>query len=608
LGVLSKDGFCRPFDNDASGYTRAESVCVIFLQKSPDAKRVYANLVYSKTNNDGFKKTAITFPSGAMQIQLLRVFYEDLKMDPSKVDFVEAHCTGTKVGDPEESRTLDEIFCKGRNGKPLPVGSVKSNMGHAEATSGICSIAKVILAFHNQLIPPNIHYNEPREGIEALEQGRLQVVTKPQRLEGPLVCVNSFGFGGANAHALFKGSEKAKVNRGIPTDNLQRLVTWSGRTNEAVTIVLESVTKQPLDAEYVGLLQNSQIVSDSANTYRGYGIFTQDGNVDNAKNLLQHIQHFDGAKRPIVWVYSGMGSQWTEMGADLMKIPIVATSIEKSHLVLAARGLNLKEILTSTDPKMLDNILHSFVGIAAVQIALTDVLKALGLEPDHIIGHSVGELGCAYADGCLTAEEMILSAYSRGMASLETKMIVGSMAAVGVGYKKLCTMLPEGVEIACHNSADSSTISGPAAKVADFVGKLKSQNFFAKEVACSNIAYHSGYIAAMGPKLLSRLSEVMKTSKLRSAKWISSSVSKENWESSEAKCSSAKYHTNNLLSPVLFEEASNLLPKDALTIEIAPHGLLQAILKSSLPEAINIPLTKRGSKENSNFLLSAIGK
>jgi fatty acid synthase, animal type len=146
LGVLSKDGFCRPFDKNADGYIRAESVCCLFLQKNADAKRVYANVVYSKTDNDGYKKESITYPSGAMQIKLLREFYDDLKTDASTIDYVEAHSTGTKVGDPEESRTLDEIFCKGRNGKPLPVGSVKSNMGHAEATSGACSIAKVILA------------------------------------------------------------------------------------------------------------------------------------------------------------------------------------------------------------------------------------------------------------------------------------------------------------------------------------------------------------------------------------------------------------------------------------------------------------------------------
>lgn len=263
--------------------------------------------------------------------------------------------------------------------------------------------------------------------------------------------------------------------------------------------------------------------------------------------------------------------------------------------------------MTSTDISTFDNILHSFVGIAACQIALTDILKTLELEPDFIIGHSVGELGCAYADGCFTAEEMILSAYSRGMASLETKVVYGSMAAVGLGYRKLRPMVPDGIEIACHNSADSCTISGPAENVANFVAELKSKNIFAKEVQCSNIPYHSKYIAEMGPNLLKRLTEVIKNPKKRSSRWLSSSVPKVKWENNETQYSSAQYHTNNLLSSVLFEETSVLLPRNALTIEVAPHSLLQAILRKSMPEAVHVGLTQRGNKSNSTFFLSALG-
>lgn len=608
MGVLSKDGYCRSFDKDASGYARAEAVCVLFLQKSADAKRIYGNVVYSKTNNDGFKKEGLTYPSSQMQTKLLREFYSDLKFDASKVAYVEAHATATRAGDPEECKTLEEIFCKGRGRKPLPIGSIKSNMGHSEASSGVCSIIKVLLTFENDLIPPNLHYKEPREGVEALADGRLKVVTEPTKLDGTLIAINSFGFGGGNAHALFEAHHKKKINHGIPKDKLPRLVAWSGRTEEAVSTILDSITKRPLDAEYVGLLHNCQIVTSSANTYRGFGIFTQEGSTDNASCKSKNIQHFDGAHRPIVWVFSGMGSQWSGMGTDLMKIPIFAESIEKSHRILATKGLDLKNIITSPDPKMFDNILHSFIGIAAIQIALTDILKALGIKPDHIIGHSVGELGCAYADECLTAEEMILSAYSRGMVSNETKVVFGSMAAIGLGYQQLKSMVPPGVEIACHNSDVSSTISGPADKISAFVAELKSKNVFAKEVPTSNIPYHSSYIAEMGPKLLARLNKVIAEPKKRSSKWICSSVPSTDWNRPDTQYSSAQYHTTNLLSPVLFEEASSLLPKDAITIEIAPHGLLQAVLKGSLSDAINIALTKRAKDDNANFLLNSIGK
>lgn len=543
-----------------------------------------------------------------MQAKLLKEFYDDLKLDPREINYVEAHCAGTNVGDPEECSTLDTIFCEANRKRPLPVGSVKSNMGHAEAASGVCSVAKVLVAFESNKIPPNLHYTAANPNIPALREGRLEVVTDAMEVPGSYIAVNAFGFGGSNVHALFKRNDKMKVNHGIPTDDLPRIVVWSGRTEKAVDVILDSVTNKPLDAEYVGLLQNTQTSTPSANVYRGYGVFSQTGTEENAKLIKKSVLNFGGEKRPIVWVYSGMGSQWSGMVSNLMKIPVFAAAIEKCHEVLALRQVNLKEIITSSDPAMFDNILNSYVGIAAIQIALTDVLVSLGLSFDYVVGHSVGELGCAYADGCFTAEETVLAAYLRGKACLATKIILGSMAAVGLGYKEARTLVPEEVEIVCHNSVDSCTISGPAEKIAAFVAALKKQNIFAKEVQCSNIPFHSSYIAEMGPKLLSGLNEIVQHPKKRSEKWISSSVPQTEWNKLEAQFSSAEYHTNNLLSPVLFEEAIDLLPKDSIVIEIAPHALLQAILKRSMPEAINIGLVTRGNVENSVSLIKAMGE
>jgi fatty acid synthase len=126
-----------------------------------------------------------------------------------------------------------------------------------------------------------------------------------------------------------------------------------------------------------------------------------------------------------------MGSQWSGMGRDLLQLPTFAQTIDRCDAVLRPRGLDIRHIITDTDPKLFDNILNAFVGIAAIQVGLVDLLTEAGVVPDGIVGHSVGELGCAYADGCFTAEQMVLSAYSRGLASLETPLIHGAMAAVG---------------------------------------------------------------------------------------------------------------------------------------------------------------------------------
>ena len=151
-GVLSPDGRCKSFDADANGYTRAEAIGMVYLQKSKDAKRIYATVVHAKTNCDGFKEQGITFPSSVMQSRLFKECYEECGLPPSCLDYLEAHGTGTVVGDPEELNAIDKIFCAGRT-TPLRIGSIKSNLGHAEPASGICSIAKV------KFKPLNLNYN-----------------------------------------------------------------------------------------------------------------------------------------------------------------------------------------------------------------------------------------------------------------------------------------------------------------------------------------------------------------------------------------------------------------------------------------------------------------
>ncbi|KAG5675543.1 hypothetical protein PVAND_005439 [Polypedilum vanderplanki] len=612
LRILAPDGeFCRPFDENATGFTRADTISVIFLQRQKDSKRVYAQLMHTNSNNDGFKKEGSSFPSRVMQQKLMEDFFKQSKIDPSLIDFVEAHSTGTRLGDPEEVAAIDEVFCKNKHRKkPLPIGSVKSNMGHAEASSGVASIAKILLAFENKKIAPNINVTNMRKDIPSFAEGRIRVVTEVEDLAGPYISMNSFGLGGANAHCLFKGNLKEKVNHGIPSDDLGRMVLWSGRTEEALNTIFDDILQRPLDAEYIALLQNSQIQTNFANIYRGYGIFKHDPTTQKAICIQRDIQHFNGEKRPIVWVYSGIGSQWAEMGTDLMNIPIFAETINKCHNLLAPKGINLKHIITSPDKSLFNNVLNSYVGIVSIEIALTNILKAIGIVPDYIIGHSVGEMGCAYGDGCWTAEETILAAYARGVASCESKTIDGAMAAVGLNFREVEKSLPSTIDIACHNGADSTTISGPANAVREYVKQLKEKNIFAKEVESSGCPLHSRYITKMGENLLRRLSEVIKNPKKRSEKWLSSSFPQSEWNhiNGESQFSSAAYHTKNLLNPVLFEEVTEMLPKNALTIEIAPCGLLRSILKRSMKEGVQLSITQRDSKNGAQILIEALGK
>lgn len=604
LGVLATDCRCKSFDASANGYVRSEAISVIFLQKAKHAKRIYATVVHTKTNCDGYKEQGITFPASRIQKMLLEDFYKECKVSPTVLSYLEAHGTGTSVGDPEELNAIEQVFIKGRS-SPLKIGSVKSNLGHTEPASGLCSVAKMIIAMETGLIPPNMHFQSPTRGIKSFENGMLKVVTEPTPWEGGHVGINSFGFGGANAHVLLKSYNKEKVNKGAPSDNLPRLVALSGRHEEALETLLNYVESIPIDVEFIRLLHEIHVDDIAGNMFRGYTIVGS----KVSDTPIREIQEYPGIKRPVWFVFSGMGSQWPGMGESLMKLPTFVKAIKKCDAALKPFGVDIIDIITNKDKKTFDNILNSFVGIAAVQIGLVDLLTSVGIVPDNIIGHSVGELGCAYADGCFTAEQMILSAYSRGLASIETKMIRGSMAAVGMGYNDIKDLCPPDIEVACHNGPDSSTISGPAESMKKFVSELQANRIFAKEVPCSNIAYHSRYIAEAGPKLLTYLKKVIPDPKRRSPKWLSSSVPQSQWSAPAAQFSSAEYHTNNLLNSVLFEETATMIPENAITIEIAPHGLLQAIVKRSLgPNVTNVPLTLRGHKDNAEFFLQALGK
>lgn len=190
------------------------------------------------------------------------------------------------------------------------------------------------------------------------------------------------------------------------------------------------IESRPVDVEYIRLLHDIHARDIPGHLYRGYTIV---GNSAASQKHIREIEHYPGAKRPIWFVFSGMGSQWPAMGRSLLRFPIFAEAIRKCDTVLKLKGLDIYDILTNPDESTFDNVINSFVGIAAVQIGLVDLLKSLEIVPDNIIGHSAGELGCAYADGCFTAEQTILAAYSRGLVVTETKTVHGSMAAVGLG-------------------------------------------------------------------------------------------------------------------------------------------------------------------------------
>ncbi|KAH8412789.1 hypothetical protein KR009_005739 [Drosophila setifemur] len=607
LGIVSHDGACKTFDAAANGYARADTCAVVLLQRRKEAKRLYASILNVRTNTDGFKEQGVTFPDGGMQQALLEETYSEIGLNPDEVVYVEAHGSGTPVGDDQEANMLSNFFCRPSRSSPLLIGSVKSNMGHAEPASGVSALAKMIIAMEEGVIPKNLHYRTPNPAVPALVEGRLKVVDRNLAWQGGIVGLNSFGFGGANAHVVLKSHTKSKVplasSKAAEEEQSLRLVVCSGRTEEAVQQLLKVSTEQRHDQELLTLINDIHSQPIPLHPFRGYAVLGSGGAVK------EEVLPFEEEGRPIWFVYAGMGSQWASMAKDLMQLEVFRKSIEHCAQVLAKVDFDLIDVLTRSTERTFDNMLYSFVSVSAVQVGLTDLLRTLNIRPDGIIGHSAGELGAAYMDGCLTAEQTVLAAYWRGRSVLDTPDLPrGKMAAVGLSWEEIGRHIPKDCYPVCHNSDDNCTISGPTASINAAIEQLTAKGIFVREVGSGGYAFHSPLIEGAAPMLRRNLEKLITVPKQKSPRWLSSSVREEDWGTEKNRLASAGYFINNLISPVLFHQAIVKIPPNAVIVEIAPHGLFRAILRSLSSQISYVSLMQRGHANNFEFLLSQLGR
>uniref|UniRef100_T1H7Z0 Carrier domain-containing protein n=1 Tax=Rhodnius prolixus TaxID=13249 RepID=T1H7Z0_RHOPR len=538
LGVLSMDGKCKVFDEAANGYCRSEAACVLYLQRRADAKRIYATIVHAKTNCDGYKEEGITYPSGQAQEQLLIDFYKECDIDPSSLAWIEAHGTGTKVGDPEELNAIVNVICKGRK-TPLKIGSVKSNIGHSEPVSGLCSITKVIIAMETGLIPPNINFHTPRKDIEALHNKTVQteffhsqVVTEPTKWDGGMVGVNSFGFGGANCHSLLKWNEKSKVNNGLPEDNLPRLVNFSGRTYDAVMSALTHMEEMPLDREFVKLLHDIHAHEIPAHLYRGYAILSKDKSI-SCKNVKKQW-----GERELTLNLPGLFTNLEPLDSSLLEIPCIKTLLEelstyiKTDLVRLLRGQSQEN----------DSLIVIFLKITALQICLITLLKKLDVKILKVTGSSIGQIGCAFADGIINAKEAILLSYFTALGIIESKPSPGLVLIAGTTVKKL-GQIQEQLNV-YSNGERNCLITGPKDLVIKLKNKLLTNGINSEIIKTANIALHHQTLNVAQRKISSHLQKVLLDSRQSSTKWLNQSISYEYF--SKMTCDKFEDHFNEL--------------------------------------------------------------
>ncbi|KAH9378412.1 hypothetical protein HPB48_022388 [Haemaphysalis longicornis] len=512
----------------------------------------------------------ITYPSGKTQGMLLRDIYAEANVDPRKVGYIEAHGTGTKAGDTQELGAISGFFCKPGRERPLKVGSVKSNVGHAEAASGP-------------------------------------------------VGISSFGFGGANVHVILEKNGGLHVDD-FPREkpDLPRLVLMAGREKGSLEGSAGANRSGPPPLQPQRANVHGSVPGLRVRPPKPGGTKEREPvplprlrrgarGRPRAKRPSKEVHPAPFSKRPLWFVFTGIGCQWGGIARQMMQFDVFARSIRKSHEVLVPFGIDLIDLVTSEGPVDM-TATTAFISIAAVQVALVDTLREIGITADAFVGHSTGEIACAYADGGLTAEQALLCAYWRGRCIEAEDPPKGAMAAVGLTLDQATQRCRDGVVLACDNAEDSVTVSGPAEAVATLVEELRSEKVFAKEVDSLGVAFHSGLMKKIGPPMLEVLKKVIPDPKPRSERWISTSVPESRWQEPMAQLNSAEYQVNNFLSPVLFREALKHAPSNAIFLEVAPHCLLQAILLRAVDKGATCLGVMKRNADNLTYFLSALGK
>jgi fatty acid synthase len=406
--------------------------------------------------------------------------------------------------------------------------------------------------------------------------------------EGGLIALNSFGFGGVNTHAILKPLPVKTSEGGIQAPEI---ILASGTTPEGVSKMLKAAVGNPHLAR---LVNEAHKFPHPNHTHLGFVI---------PHSTALTVEEISPKNVSQLWlVFNGMGSQWLGMGKGLMLIPSVAKAI-----------LKCADTLHKVDPKfdLLSLIINGtsedepteiFVAITAIQIALVDTLGCLGVKADGFVGHSAGEIGCAYADHCLSLEEAILFSYWRGKSLGLVKNNAGEelgMGVINLGWEKVLSQLPEGLYPACNNGEQSVTVSGPTRLLHPFFSTAKSIGKTASVVNSCGIAFHSPYMKHAAPYLLDKLKNIIKTPKVRSNNWLTTCDG--------STIADASYFVHNLTSPVSFYDALKKVPSGSTLLEVGPSGLLKGLIKKSVEDSCVIPLQKRDSDDSLGDFLNAIG-
>lgn len=485
--MLSPEGLCRAYDTNGQGYVRAEGGAVIVLRRSDLARqnhdRSYARIHATGVNSSG-RTNGISLPSREAQADLLSSIYDRQGIDVNRVAFIEGHGTGTRVGDPAEVWAIGKVIGQKRRA-PLPIGSIKSNIGHTEPVSGLLGLFKAMLALENDYLPATLHIETANEDID-FDALNVRVNTAAVKLlpakEARLVGINSFGFGGTNAHVVIGDPEPA-TQAASPAKGDNILFLASAHSASA----LESLLKDYRARLSAASPEKARRIIAATTTNRDALKYRFAVDARGERGVLDAIKtHLSGeasdgerGEAPsslgkIAFVFSGNGAQWAGMGVEAYRENPHFRQYFQSFSALFEYhlGEKLTDLIVADDlgTRLADATIAQPL-LFAVQASLSDSLSAYGIRPDVVFGHSVGEIAAAYASKALTAAEAVAivakRSHSQHLFAGQGKMAAAVMSEeAAVAFAKAHGL--DGIHVAAVNAPNSVTISGPVAEIQAF--------------------------------------------------------------------------------------------------------------------------------------------
>ncbi|WP_303392126.1 type I polyketide synthase [Kitasatospora sp. NA04385] len=586
--ALAPDGRCKPFSSTADGTAWGEGSGLVLLERLSDARRnghrVLAVVRGSAVNQDG-ASNGLTAPNGLSQERVIRQALANAGLSGSDVDAVEAHGTGTTLGDPIEAQALLATYGQGRT-EPLWLGSVKSNIGHTQAAAGVAGVIKMVMAMRHAELPPTLHVQEPTPHVQ-WDTGDIRLLTEarpwPETGRPRRAGISAFGASGTNAHVVIEQFPEEAPEQPAADDSAEPTV-WllSGRTDDALRAqarrLADHLTAHPglrpaavgraLATTRTALAHRAALVGSTRADLMADLAALADGDPRIVTGVA-------GSAGRSVFVFPGQGAQWVGMGGELYgSEPVFRAAIDACAAALEPyTDWSLTEVLSGGGSLERVDVVQP--ALFAVMVALAELWRAHGVQPDAVVGHSQGEIAAAYVAGALSLEDAakVVALRSRALVALADQ---GGMVSVGLGHDRAVEFAARWggrLTVAVVNAPGSVVVSGDTDALEELLTVCEADGIRARRLPV-NYAAHSAQVETIREQLLTDLADITPR---QAAIPFYSTVTGGPIDSATL---DAAYWYRNLREPVRFDLAVEALTQDrhGVFVEVSPHPVLAPVL------------------------------